>query len=537
MRNDSGISQDAFSAFIRQHIWIIGACCIAFVLVSRLPAINHRAEINRDESQMVAQAMRFAHDLMPWRAVDGTTSGPVNSWFLLGARALGLKLDHQSAHAMAAVTLAAALLGLFFASRRHFGSIAATIALAIAAAWLAFNQGPDFVHYSSEIVPLLLLSLALLFGESSLMGACIGAFLLGLVPWAKLQAGPIAAVVGLWLVFTTFRAATAGCMRVNRWIAVMLVGAAALLPSAVILGAIIRAGVTEDFVRSYFIANLYYAGPLSIKKLVLHLVRFASVEAVTPWLLVVGSLFVTALFRLRRDIRNVPPVVAFGAILMAFSLLICGRSQTFFPHYQLLLVPGLFLCTASTAWLFGKIGARPAGYAALAVAVFAAVQLGGALRGVRNLQQGSEPSAASRVIRKVRQVTPNLGSVGIWGWAPALYVELQATPPTRHAICHYLIEPSPSREFFRVSFMRDLRASMPAVILDLSEAYNGQSQDKSVASFAELQTFLRENYVPPVRVAVPDVVVDEGGDLRSAPAVGRPLELSIYVRRDNLAKR
>ena len=59
-------------------------CVTMFVaLVAwRWRSICYEGEINLDESQLLAQAMRYKADLMPWRSVDGGSSGPLNTWLL-----------------------------------------------------------------------------------------------------------------------------------------------------------------------------------------------------------------------------------------------------------------------------------------------------------------------------------------------------------------------------------------------------------------------------------------------------------------------
>ena len=52
------------------------------LLVLRLPQIKWNAEVNPDESQMLAQAMRLLSHPVPWRDMDSTTSGPLNTMWL-----------------------------------------------------------------------------------------------------------------------------------------------------------------------------------------------------------------------------------------------------------------------------------------------------------------------------------------------------------------------------------------------------------------------------------------------------------------------
>src|SRR5262249_48456678 len=59
------------------------------LFVVRLPSVLWTAELNPDESQMIAQAMRFLVHPVPWRDVDGITGGPLDSLLLSVPMLLG----------------------------------------------------------------------------------------------------------------------------------------------------------------------------------------------------------------------------------------------------------------------------------------------------------------------------------------------------------------------------------------------------------------------------------------------------------------
>ena len=60
----------------------VGVVLIGALFLLRLPSLLLPFEFNPDESQMLAQGMKFLVDPVPWRAVDTTTSGPINSWLI-----------------------------------------------------------------------------------------------------------------------------------------------------------------------------------------------------------------------------------------------------------------------------------------------------------------------------------------------------------------------------------------------------------------------------------------------------------------------
>ena len=62
--------------------WGFAGLMALAVLIFRWPVLFVPMELNPDETQMASQAMKYLLDFVPWRSVDGTTSGPLNSWLL-----------------------------------------------------------------------------------------------------------------------------------------------------------------------------------------------------------------------------------------------------------------------------------------------------------------------------------------------------------------------------------------------------------------------------------------------------------------------
>ena len=87
----------------KRGLWV--GACLAFFLLLRLPILLCPFEINVDESQMAAQAMRYGQDLTPWKSVEGESNGPIDSWFLLGTHELGLPFSYRTLHVLAALCL------------------------------------------------------------------------------------------------------------------------------------------------------------------------------------------------------------------------------------------------------------------------------------------------------------------------------------------------------------------------------------------------------------------------------------------------
>src|ERR1700733_12058382 len=74
------------------------AAIVLVVTVLRLPYIFWPHEMNPDESQMLAQGMKYLVDPVPWRAVDGTSGGPLNSYIISFFLLCGAKVGYVLAH-------------------------------------------------------------------------------------------------------------------------------------------------------------------------------------------------------------------------------------------------------------------------------------------------------------------------------------------------------------------------------------------------------------------------------------------------------
>ena len=65
------------------------------------------AELNVDESQMLSQGMKFLVDPMPWRSVDGATSGPLNSYIISLLLLVGISPGYLFVHWLATALVTA----------------------------------------------------------------------------------------------------------------------------------------------------------------------------------------------------------------------------------------------------------------------------------------------------------------------------------------------------------------------------------------------------------------------------------------------
>jgi hypothetical protein len=484
----------------------------AIVVVAKLPGILCPIEIGLDESQLLVQATRYQHDLVPWRSVDSTTSGPLNSWLPLAASYLGIPLNYHGARLLGALLSAAIVAFSYGAVRVVAGFPVAALAAGVGVVALASAASLDFFQFTTEQFPAALLALAawLWLREihrdaprpSWLMAA---AAFVGMVPWAKLQGLPIGAAFGavmigqLWL-------GDAGPAQARRLHPIAMLVAAAVAPGLAILGPVAIAGAWPDFWQSYIVAALGYAGDVPLA------VQFARIQALASastlrvlFAVIVFATLVLVVARARRRLRRAERgLLLFGVLGSAAALFACLRPATHFAHYQfwligppVLLAGALLHVAVEAAGRLRLVAAGIAGIAALhVIAVRGAwVQSRAQIAGFIRDADATPPRLFAGA---VRERAPGARTMIVWGWMPSLYLESGLACATRHAIGHFLIDPVPSREFLRQSFLADLRNNRPDVFVDAVASgcfvWYWEMKTSGMESFPELAAYVNEHY-------------------------------------------
>lgn len=371
--------------------------------------------------------------------------------------------------------------------------------------WFMCQQRYDFIYYTSETLPVLLLSLALVGAIRGGCGGYVAAGILGLVPWSKLQAAPIGAVIGAWMVARVLWPApgqTPPPPLSRRLRSAALLIAAGLLPSIILVVCLARGGALGEMWDSYVVANLHYAGPLDVRHFFSNLLQLGWTWSIRPWFL--GPLAIGA-WRLARGRARAWPIEWRGAgalawMTVAASWYVCARPAIGYEHYQLLLLPGLALLTSAT---LAALGSEPSISPAItpcvcvALGAYLAIQIEPAYATQSRLTQESlaRNADAKVVLARIEQLAPGRQPIVVWGWFPALYVESGRPPPTRFAIAHFLCGTNPSRFNLREKFMLDLIAEQPQVLLDTHR----RNLDRwfgtdPIGNFPELEQYVRAHF-------------------------------------------
>ena len=155
--------------------------------------------LNTDEFIIGAKAMRLI-DGYPITQFDGATSGILNAIFLTWPNLFNLDISYISIRISGILAISLIIYFTFkIVSRcveKKF-SIALIFPLVL---FFAFTKDPDFLHYSNELISILLILISLnyyfsTFEKQNSFNLIISSMSLGLVLFAKMQFFPVACLI------------------------------------------------------------------------------------------------------------------------------------------------------------------------------------------------------------------------------------------------------------------------------------------------------------------------------------------------------
>lgn len=487
--------------------WVVGALAGLFLVVCRWSLIWLPHEMHPDESQMIAGAITLLHhDPLFWRSVDGGTAGPLDFYALLPAAFFFGTTTYGVARLIGTLFVWGILIAagetIFLLTRRG----AARIAILPALVYEACTTSHEFVHYSTELLPSLLLALAVWLvvrqslrpSRGNLWGA---ALLLGAVPFGKLQVAPIAAALGLFLVCLEIKAG-----RAKNVALLAIVGS---LPTFAVASVYTATGQTDQVLIPYFFQNLLYAhaGRLPVSQVIIQLGQQSVTDGYDAlWL--IGSVFFCLTVPLLAR-KNALPLgryagAATGLLIISVGCILSpGRP---YHHYlNLLTLP----VTLLTGIALGKILAPLEGalktrlrpiVVFLGCTLLPQIALLAAHRPDPYEYYHTEisprnPGQAQLVALLKRLASPG-EPLGLWGWRSSLYVETGAIQATRSANTISQLVVGPWQKYFLRTYFSDLSASFPPVFVDTAGPGNFQINTRTQGheKFPLLRDWVAKNY-------------------------------------------
>ncbi len=501
-----------------QRVWDVLSPTIAVLcfLLLRWPTLYAR-DVFIDESQMLAQAMTALHDPVPWVSFDGTTSGPLDTYLLSLPLAFGVPPSVFDARLVSSGLIVALIFAQYWVVRPIYGGSLARLSLGVLILLFGLGSSFDLRMYASELLPIVLVTIALAFaaviasekrlGTASLIvaGLCCGA-----IPFAKLQGVPLAAASAGLVVAALFwhdRPLAVAWRRIG----IFLLSCVA--PAVAILIPVTLRGGYRDFFISYIAQSLTY----SHTRETVHL-KWAYFFTPEYRMFFPASLVTIVAFAalwlgatLARPWRNgnrrflqlwAAPAAGLGLLLVAWYS-IAAAHHDYYSHYWLLIVEPLTLTVVAFGGALRESAPprlRWIPYAGFAVYLLACAvpiaQLAVAQRPalLANAASAAAPakSAVEQTIAAIRQ-----GRMAIWGYSPQLYVDTGSLLGTRDAITQFAIIHGRYRDYYRRRFLNDLRTNRPEIFVDSvgpSDWAFKIPRLQGLQSFPELAGYVTGNY-------------------------------------------
>lgn len=263
---------------------IVVPALLACVFLLRLPSALLPYEMQVDESEMLSEAMKFMVSPIPWKAVDGGTSGPLNAYLITVFLVAGFKPTYVLIHILASLLVCAQVLLAYLTLRRLSSERTAILGAAVLVFLYGFYTNQLFLHYGTELLAVVLTmagfyAFAVLMDETrehSAGNRCwtlfFGALTLGAAPWAKLQAAPITLAGGLLLLATILRRRRTPVSGAHRIAELLAFVGGALFTTLAMLAAVTASGAIKDFWYSDILNNAAFAGKLHVSHLVGNLI-------------------------------------------------------------------------------------------------------------------------------------------------------------------------------------------------------------------------------------------------------------------------
>lgn len=461
------------------------------LLIGRIPSITYSAQLNTDESQLLAQGLTLAKHPRFWESVDGTTTGPLASFVLTWPSLFGFETGYLQARITGLILILISLFFFYKALSVRFSAGVAYVGLLISTAFFAFATHFDLVHYSSELVALPLIAVLWwqwmrLLTTSSPLSALSWLWtglLAGLTPFAKLQAVPVVGLLALGLVVSLLCSGKP-LLNGNRRAALIFV-AGGLLPSFLVVGYCLAFGVWDNFWTFYIRANLSNYHELqqhlglpthrSILTKLSNLPHFLWVEPTVRYLFCLGlSSAVVLAIAWRRWLNKGALAKAWALVIWLWgSFYVAIAPGTEFHHHLLFIVlPVTWLVSTAFAVAFSRnrvnyiMGLYVIGQLATLLPMWTygvAPFLYNPYLATTLHNRTSPPSAVGAYLRRHAHEGDQLA---VWGWNTTYYVEAQLAQGVsenhsfRSAVDHSL------QSAYLAKYMQDLKRNQPVWIVD-----------------------------------------------------------------------
>lgn len=442
------------------------------LLSMRIPVIQFNNQLNVDESQMVSNLRVFKIDPIYWKSIDGGTVGPLAYYIALGATYFFDPINFTSLRCLGFFCLVFNLVLYYKIALKTTGIFAAKLSTFLLLCFFTFLTHPDFLHYSSEQLPVLLINISLYLqlvtwgGASAKKGVLffIG-FLLAMIPFVKIQAIPICGIIGLFQLIPFYRNWSSQG-RVN-----FMIFCSGIITYFILFIAIAAYfQVLDDYWTYYIEDNLIYTGtnktPYGLVKLIKLLGKSFDFFAL---FLSGGLAFLFALLLNRKGLSQL--YLYLFVLLFLSGLFAAVITRNNFPHYLYLIVFPIGLVFAYSVHAIPN-SHRKYSYIPLAIMLTWVVgkeSFGNQVSNHLVHMKRDKNLAMSPVGTYLHRIAKTGDRMSVWGWQGSLYIEadvLQASSENQTIHC---MQPSELMGEHIQRYLRNLESNKARIIVDASQ--------------------------------------------------------------------
>ena len=472
------------------------------LILFRLPVIIYNQPLNPDESLFIVGAMTLAQDPVYWESVDGCTSGPFNFYIITAfCEFFKQPYDYISGRIVGVLLIIGSMLFSFFTLKKLFSTPIAFLSVFPAVAFLSTTRYSEFVHYSSEHLPIFLLSImGYLYVSVTQQNTNKKSYLFvlgliaGLLPFAKLQTIPIAAFIVFityWLVYKVNK---------NKSLSLM---ASLTLGGMCIPIIMLLTGWYLGFIEEIWVYYIKYNLSYGSKNTLFNSIYLSLFDPINIFIKIIAVL-VFALLIYRVFWLKQLKLSTKGIFITAFlgsSLFAVYKTGFMFHHYLLFLI---FPATYLYAFFlndFISLTEKATKYVYIGVSLILIVILSTTLiLPIRNeyvtLEKQARPIPLSTVGKEILKYSEAHEPLVIWGEEGKYYLETQRLPGIRWSNSHWGMYNDSLQKLFQLEYIKEFKAASPPVFID-THANEGSFMTRAACGYEtvpELKKLVEDNY-------------------------------------------
>jgi hypothetical protein len=494
--------------------YILLLCSGVFVL--RIPGLVLPV-LNPDENQWIVNAATWLNGATMWKSLSGATSGPLVfiplniMVFFGGLNYASIRLFGLLVCILPSIYLLWKMLNFLY------GEAAARLSVIPLFIFFAAENSNDFISYNSEHVPIVLTAIAAYlffrftkFDFHPLKKLFFLGLILGLFPYAKLQAMPIGLCFGLLTIFEIVTRSLAGKKKATYLVTFCF---AVLIPTSLVVIYLTDHNCWRNFLDDYLLQNVRYANlqvdiffarangmakwdiPLSLIR------RFTPFVFLTP-LLTIALICFSRLERMFIRINFGNKHNVYQMLLVLSAYISVAAPGYWFLHYVLLLVIPLTLFSGGimgnllNSETRGKINGLAFTYCIPSI-IYALSVCCNPVAGIEfvSANKGYNLSEVSEAIKKYTR--PN-ERMSIWGWAEYYYVETGLVQGNSYSNPFYAMISNDQASNPQLSrYVSELELNKPPIFLDAVNQYAfvfNDTQKYRHENYPALNNFIAANY-------------------------------------------